>query len=82
MTKEMLCVNCGYKGKCKLITKGSIGMEILLWLVFLLPGLIYSIWRHISRYRGCPKCKESMIPFDSPVAQKLLAESAPQTPTE
>jgi len=75
MAKEMFCVKCGYKGKPKLITKGSIGLEIVLWLFFLIPGLIYSIWRHTSRYRGCLKCKDTMIPLDSPVAQKLLAES-------
>jgi len=75
MAKEMLCVKCGYKGKPKLITKGNIGTEILLWIFFLIPGLIYSIWRHASRYRGCPECKETMIPLDSPVAQKIFAES-------
>ncbi|MBA7713419.1 hypothetical protein ES703_122422 [subsurface metagenome] len=77
MAKEMICSKCGYKGKPKLHTKGNIGMEIVLWLFFLLPGLIYSIWRHASRYKGCPKCHEpNMLPLDSPLAQKLVAETA------
>ena len=59
---ELICTNCGYKGKPKLYTKGSIIIEIFLWLLFLLPGLIYSIWRHASRFKGCPKCgRENMI---------------------
>jgi hypothetical protein len=72
MFKEMYCVNCGTRGRPKTITKGSIIIEVFLWLMFLLPGLIYSIWRHASRYKGCPKCKApNMIPLDSPKAQQM-----------
>jgi len=75
MANEMVCTNCGFKGKPKLMTKGSILIEIVLWLFFIVPGLIYSIWRHTSRFKGCPKCEAiNMIPVDSPVAQRLLNE--------
>lgn len=53
---DIKCPNCGYEGKAKRIIRGSIGVEILLWCLFLIPGLIYSIWRSFSRYTGCPKC--------------------------
>jgi len=73
MSEERICPNCGYKGKQKLYTKGTIALEIVLWLFFLLPGLIYSIWRLSSRYRGCPKCgAPNMLPLDSPLGQKLI----------
>ena len=50
-------------------------MEVFCWLLFLLPGLIYSIWRLTSRYNACPKCKNaSMIPLDTPKGQELLAK--------
>ena len=73
---KMICTNCGYVGEPKPITKGSIGMEVLLWLLFLAPGFIYSIWRLASRYDGCPKCKhQNLIPIDSPNGKKI-AEAA------
>jgi hypothetical protein len=78
MSKEMLCPNCGHKGKPKLYTKGNIFLEIVLWLLFLLPGLIYSIWRLSSRYRGCPQCEApNMLPLNSPLAQKLIHDLEP-----
>jgi len=73
--KELLCANCGYQGKPKLRVKGSFVIEVLLWLFFLLPGLIYSVWRLTTKQQVCPQCgNENMIPLDSPRAQQILAE--------
>lgn len=75
MAKEMICTSCGYKGKPKTETKGNFLIEVVLWFFFIIPGLIYSIWRLASRYEACPQCKsQSMIPTDSPIGRKLLAE--------
>jgi len=57
VTNTIRCPNCNYTGPGKKIIKGSIAAEILLWVMFLLPGLIYSIWRITSKYYGCPKCQ-------------------------
>jgi len=54
--KLIKCPNCKYEGEAKTYTKGSMGIELLLWLFFLLPGLLYSVWRLSTRYSGCPKC--------------------------
>jgi hypothetical protein len=71
-----VCTTCGYIGGSTTITKGSLIIEIFLWLCFLFPGIIYSIWRLTSKYAACPKCKgPSMIPMDSPVAKKILSET-------
>src|SRR5262249_46741156 len=65
----------------KQYTKGSILTEIILWLFFLLPGLIYSLWRATTNYWGCPQCaSQNMIPVDSPSAQKFFAETKPGQP--
>jgi len=73
MAKTMLCINCGYQGTPRWIYKGSVIIELILWLCFLLPGLIYSIWRSTSKYKACPECKASnMIPLNSPMAKKFL----------
>jgi len=74
MAENLLCLNCGTQGKPKLKTKGSIFIEIILWLCLIVPGLIYSIWRHTTRYKACPSCgAPNMIPLDSPRAQEILS---------
>lgn len=75
LRSQYICSDCGHLGKPVSITKGSILIEIILWMTFFFPGLIYSIWRCSSRYKGCPQCKhESMIPAMSPKGQKLIYE--------
>ncbi len=73
--KQFVCTACGFIGQPITITKGSLGLEIVLWLAFLVPGIIYSIWRLTTRYKACPVCKkEAMIPADTPIGQKLVSE--------
>jgi len=50
MAADFICANCGHLGDEKQVTKGSFGIEVILWLCFLIPGLIYSLWRLSSRY--------------------------------
>lgn len=65
----MFCSACGHEGPTKQITKGSTAIELVLWLLFLVPGLIYSIWRHNSRTAGCEVCgATTLIPPNSPMA--------------
>lgn len=73
--KNIICPTCGYKGKPATKVKGNIILEIVLWLIFLVPGFIYSIWRSTSRYKACPSCGSTqLVPYDSPRGQQLLAE--------
>jgi len=76
----MLCMQCGTKAEPKTFTPGSISKELWLWLIFLLPGILYSIWRVAARYKGCPACQsKNMIPLASPIAQQFLAQQKPST---
>lgn len=69
------CKNCGYMGEPATVTRGHFSIELLLWLCFILPGLVYSIWRLSSRYAACPKCDApGMIPVSSPFAPPAAAE--------
>jgi hypothetical protein len=52
------------------IKKGNGIIEIVLWLCYLLPGLIYSIWRRSGVANVCPTCK---------VAGLVLAAMSPKT---
>ena len=72
MKTQMYCTACGTVGPSKTVTKGSLLIEIVLWLFFLVPGLIYSIWRLTSRHEACKACgSKAIIPLDSPRAQQL-----------
>lgn len=76
MAKQYVCTSCGFVGLPKRTAKGSLGIEIILWLCFLVPGLIYSMWRLASYHNACPECKNvSMIPADSPKGRKLVEEN-------
>jgi len=77
MAKQMICTACGYCGNSKKVTKGSFAVELVLWLLLLIPGIIYSIWRLSSKYQACPQCgSANMIPVDSPNGRELLYKSA------
>ena len=72
-TGSMICQNCGTRGEPKTITKGSVWIEIILWLCLIVPGLIYSIWRLTTKQKGCPSCGQvSMIPVNTPIGRTLV----------
>lgn len=78
MSDEMVCTACGHVGATTKVTKGHFGLELLLWLCFLLPGLIYSVWRLTTRHQACPVCGNAqLLPRSSPMAQKFLRENFP-----
>lgn len=80
MTKQLVCTQCGSIVKPKIMIRGSGIVEIFLWILFFVPGFIYSLWRHSSKYPACPKCKgESLIPIDTPIAQKFISTNNPET---
>lgn len=63
------CMTCGADTKAKTVTQGSTLIELVLWLCFIVPGLIYSIWRVSSRFDACAQCEsKTLVPFDSPAA--------------
>lgn len=63
------CMTCGTDAPPKQIVKGHILIELILWLCFLVPGLIYSIWRMSSKYEACSACgAATLVPLDAPAA--------------
>lgn len=66
---HMYCKDCGTIAAPATDTPGSILIELVLWLCFIIPGLIYSLWRHSRRHDVCAKCGSAhLIPPDSPLA--------------
>jgi hypothetical protein len=69
------CPNCGSVGYPELRKSGSTFVEVMLWLFFLVPGIIYSIWRASTKGLVCSTCDHAgTIPIDSPVAQAALSK--------
>lgn len=70
-----LCATCGSVVPYYKTTPGSIWIEILLWLCFLIPGVLYSIWRLTARHALCPACNNrELLPLDTPRAAALAGQ--------
>jgi len=73
--QNYICTTCGNLGQPKKETRGSTGLELILWLFLLIPGLIYSAWRLSSKRLVCRKCgNPTVIPLDTPQGKKLMQE--------
>jgi hypothetical protein len=54
------CTNCkAYSPYAR--TKGSGWIELVLYLCYLIPGVIYSIWRRSGNSKLCPTCKQATL---------------------
>jgi hypothetical protein len=64
-------------GSFEKVKPGSFLIEVILWLCFFIPGLIYSIWRINSKKRVCSSCgSASVVANDSPMGMKVRSEMA------
>jgi len=71
--KDLICSNCGSINSVRRSPKGSLLIEIVLWLFLLIPGFIYSAWRQSSYRKVCSMCgSEDLIPLNTPVGQSLF----------
>lgn len=76
---DWVCTSCGYVGTPGTVTKGSAVLEVFLWLCFLVPGIIYTVWRLMSRQDGCPRCGQAtLVPVYSPLGQKFVRGNNPE----
>jgi len=70
-----ICTQCGEVGRRKYVVSGSILIEAVLWLLFIIPGLIYTLWRSTSGRYVCPKCRGPMVRTSSRRGRKLVEEN-------
>lgn len=67
---DLFCTRCHGVGPAKSVTKGSILIELVLWICFLVPGLVYSVWRLTTRHKACRACgSDALVPMTSPAAR-------------
>ena len=76
MANEFYCTACGARRKARIRNRGSSAIEIILWLLFIIPGLCYTMWRMGRKDRFCRTCNApNPIPASSPLAQRQLARA-------
>lgn len=55
------CDDCQHDGETLLTCPGNAAVEIILWCLMLVPGLIYSIWRRRSVKMRCGACGSTAL---------------------
>lgn len=53
------CAKCGYHGPAEPRAPGKLWLEAVFWIAFMIPGVVYSIWRLFWRKYLCPQCKSA-----------------------
>lgn len=66
-----ICVACESIGHPIKRIKGSLAVEIVMWLMFCAPGIIYSVWRMTSAEWVCKFCGHVPIPVRTPRGTEL-----------
>lgn len=74
----MICKNCGTVHTGTHTLPGSGWIELILWLAYIFPGLIYSIWRRSGRRPTCAACgSRDLIPESTPAGLALVKQHYP-----
>ena len=74
MRTEYICESCGSRSAPELITKGSLQIELVLWALLLLPGLLYGFWRMATRTYVCRHCKGNVSPLTTAKGKLALKQ--------
>lgn len=80
LSEEFICRMCRHIGPLELNKKGKLSIETILWVLFLIPGLVYSIWRRTGRWFACPDGGSyHLVPLRSPMGRDALAKKEQST---
>jgi rubrerythrin len=75
LLKRWVCRDCGSDSDGAKSTQGSFAIEIFLWLLMIVPGMLYTLWRLTSKKRQCPVCKSAnIVPANSPNGLAILRQ--------
>jgi hypothetical protein len=66
------CMACGddFKSSSDKPLRGNTVIEVILWICYLIPGVIYSYWRRSEKFKSvCPVCHSNqVVPITSKAA--------------
>jgi len=75
--EKLYCIQCGVVDFPRQRMRGSFGIELILWVCLVLPGVIYSLWRWGSVHPVCVACgSPGLIPVNSPRAMAQRQHSS------
>lgn len=75
----MICKQCGTVHDGHRHLPGNGWIEAVLWLAYIFPGLVYSIWRRSGRKPTCGACgSRDLVPLSSPVGKALQTQFYPE----
>ncbi len=60
-TWQVRCPVCAFEGPANETRPGSGCIEVLLWCLLLVPGLLYSLWRSSAARPVCPRCSNPYV---------------------
>lgn len=70
---RVVCTTCTFHGPPLWPEKGSGAVEVALWLLLLVPGIIYSVWRRSNLRPTCSRCTSELVVWDdTPEAGRIL----------
>ena len=61
LSRKYICMECGCQRDPIIAKRGFLVIEIFMWFLYILPGVIYSIWRRVRTQEVCPKCQTPSI---------------------
>lgn len=64
-TRKYVCMECGCQRDPVDAKRGLLVIEIFMWFLYILPGVIYSIWRRVRRQQVCSKCRTPSVVLTS-----------------
>ena len=65
-SKKYICTLCGSQKEPVWAKRGSGYIEILMWLAYIVPGMIYTLWRLLRKHQVCQNCSQpTVIPINS-----------------
>ena len=64
-TKKYVCMECGCQRDPINAKRGLLVIEIFMWLLYIFPGIIYSIWRRVRKQQVCPNCRNPSVVLTS-----------------
>ena len=73
---QKACLTCGHVGTPRLKAPGSTAITLILFCFYIIPGIIYQIWRNSSVKEVCELCGGTLlVPPNSPAGRKVVDEN-------
>jgi hypothetical protein len=74
---RMVCADCFHVAVPDTVLEGSDLVELLAWVCFGIPGLLYCWWRHLARIKVCPNCGGGELIREARATALARAPTAP-----